>query len=47
MSPDIIDILLDLQKQATTEKSHFYVAKALEAAIKEILYLRAKLNGQS
>jgi len=41
---DIIDKLLDLQKQATTEHSHFYVASCVTEAIQEITVLRSKLN---
>lgn len=37
---DIIDRLKDLYKQATTERSHYYVAKCCEDAIKEIEALR-------
>lgn len=40
MEPDIIDQLRDLYKQATTERSHYYVAKCCEAAIQEIEQLR-------
>lgn len=38
---DILDRLRDLHKQATTENSHFYVAKCSEDAIAEIDRLRA------
>ncbi len=44
---DIILKLLDLQKQATTERSHFYVAKCITEAIQEIVDLRIKLDSQS
>lgn len=44
---DIIAKLLDLQKQATTERSHFYVAQCIMEAIQEIVSLRAKLASQS
>lgn len=40
---DILDKLKDLHKQATTERSHFYVAKCCEEAIGEIAALRAGL----
>lgn len=33
---DILDDLKDLQKQATTEKSYYYVAEVVERAIQEI-----------
>ena len=38
--PDIIEKLLDLQKQATLERSHFYVASCITEAIQEIVRLR-------
>jgi len=41
---NIVEKMLDLHKQATTEKSHYYVAKALEEAIIEINRLRGKVN---
>lgn len=37
---DILDDLIDLHKQATVERSHFYVAKTAERAIDEIKLLR-------
>lgn len=37
---DIVDQLEDLVKQATSERSHYYVAGAAERAIDEIKYLR-------
>lgn len=37
---DILDDLEDLLQQATTERSHFYVAKCCKAAIEEIKRLR-------
>ena len=37
---DLIDDLLDLQKQASTEKSHYYTANLLTKAIQEIVTLR-------
>ena len=43
---DIIERLIDLRKQATTEKSHYYVAKTCELAIFEIKKLRGRLEKQ-
>jgi hypothetical protein len=40
---DILDKLKDLHKQATTERSHYYVASCCVEAIAEITELRAKL----
>jgi hypothetical protein len=40
---DILDDLRDLHKQATTERSHYYVAKCCERAIEEIEELRHAL----
>ena len=37
---DILDRLRDLHKQATTERSHYYVASCCEQAIQEIERLR-------
>lgn len=37
---DIVGKLLDLQEQATTEKSHYYVASCITEAIQEIASLR-------
>ena len=39
---DIIEKLLDLQKQATLERSHYYVARCVTEAIQEITELRKK-----
>lgn len=39
---DILDDLRDLQKQATTERSHYYVAACCARAIGEIIHLRQK-----
>ncbi len=39
---DILDRLDDLHKQATTERSHFYVAKCVMDAAAEIINLRAE-----
>jgi len=43
MAMDVLDKLRDLQKQATTERSHHYVAQTVTAAIAEITQLRAKV----
>ena len=40
----IIGVLDDLIKQAETEKSHFYVARVLWGAKREILNLREELD---
>ena len=37
---DIIEKLLDLQRQATLERSHYYVAACITEAIQEIIELR-------
>ena len=37
---DVLDDLRDLHKQATTERSHYYVAKTCLRAIEEIESLR-------
>jgi len=41
---DIIEKLLDLQKQATLERSHYYVATCITEAIQEIVILRTNLK---
>ena len=41
---DIVSKLLDLQKQATTEESHYYTASVITEAIQEIISLRLRLN---
>jgi hypothetical protein len=41
---DILQQLEDLHKQATTERSHYYVASCCKAAIAEIVLLRAKVK---
>ena len=41
MTDDILIKLADLKKQATTERSHYYTAAVLTAAIVEIERLRA------
>ena len=43
MREDIVDKLKDLLLQATTERSHFYVASCCQDAIAEIEKLRATL----
>lgn len=40
---DILERLIDLHKQATVERSHFYVAKCCQDAIQEIARLRLAL----
>ena len=45
MSDDILYRLRDLHKQATTERSHFYVAKCCNDAIAEIERLHRALRG--
>lgn len=42
--PDIVDRLKDLYRQATVERSHFYVGACVLAAIVEIEKLRAMLE---
>lgn len=44
MEPDILDALRDLRKQATEERSHFYVRKCVDNSITEIERLRAALE---
>jgi hypothetical protein len=39
----IVEKLYDLQKQATTEKSHYYVASVTKEAIAEIERLESEL----
>ena len=39
--PDILDDLADLHKQATVERSHYYVGSCVRRAIEEIENLRA------
>ena len=41
---DIIEKLLDLQKQATLERSHYYVARCVTEAIQEIQSLRNQIS---
>ena len=41
---DILDDLRDLQKQAMTERSHYYVAACCARAIGEIIGLRQRLE---
>lgn len=42
MPADILEVLRDLHKQATTERSHNYVASAALKAIAEIEHLRQR-----
>jgi hypothetical protein len=42
---DILDRLRDLHKQATTDRSHYYVAKCCLGAITEIESLRKLVKG--
>ncbi len=44
--PDILDLLEDLHRQATTERSHYYVASCVRDAISEIVRLRRKCGEQ-
>jgi hypothetical protein len=41
--PDILDRLEDLHKQATEERSHYYVGACVRAAMEEIDALRGKV----
>ena len=41
---DVLDDLEDLLKQATTERSHFYVASCCRRAIEEIKRLRSEVE---
>jgi hypothetical protein len=41
---DILERLDDLRKQATTERSHYYVAKCATDAIAEIVLLRTRIT---
>lgn len=43
MSEDILLKLADLHKQATTERSHYYVAACVRESIAEITRLRASI----
>ena len=40
---DILERLLDLHKQATTEQTHYYVSKCCLDSIAEIVALRLRL----
>lgn len=44
MEPDILERIRDLHKQATTEKSHYYVGATLKECYTEISCLRLKLK---
>ena len=39
-----MDKLADLHKQATTERSHYYVASVVVEAMREIITLRRKVS---
>jgi len=41
---DILDQLKDLHKQATKERSHYYVGSIVEKSIAEITALRARVQ---
>ena len=41
---DLIHKLMDLQKQATVERTHYYVANCITEAIQEITYLRTEIE---
>ena len=41
---DILDKLADLHKQATAERSHYYVAATTKEAVAEIILLRSKIS---
>ena len=41
---DILDRLRDLHRQATVERSHYYVGRCVNDAINEIPELRKKLG---
>ena len=41
---DILVKLMDLHKQATTERSHYYVASCVREAIEEIAKLRIRIH---
>ena len=41
---DILVKLIDLHKQATTEKSHYYVAECVREAMEEIAKLRIRIH---
>jgi hypothetical protein len=41
---DILDRLADLHKQATVERSHYYVGKCVRDAIAEIQRLRSAIE---
>lgn len=43
-APDIVERLVDLHKQATVERSHYYVGATVKAASIEILQLREALG---
>jgi hypothetical protein len=42
---DILDKLASLHKQATEERSHYYVGACVREAIAEIVWLRSQREG--
>jgi hypothetical protein len=44
LGDDILDRLRDLHKQATVERSHYYVCRCVSDAINEITALRKRLG---
>lgn len=44
---DITDDIMDLIKQATTERSHFYTAGVLKRALAEIIMLRTVVSAEA
>lgn len=44
MEPDILEMLDDLKKQATEEKTHHYVGSVCKKATEEIVRLRLKIE---
>jgi hypothetical protein len=44
LGDDIFDRLRDLHKQATVERTHYYVGRCVSDAINEITALRTKLG---
>jgi hypothetical protein len=44
LGDDILDRLRDLHKQATVERSHYYVGRCVSDAINEITALRKRLG---
>jgi hypothetical protein len=46
LGDDILDRLRDLHKQATVERTHYYVGRCVSDAINEITRLRKLLAGE-